>query len=1117
MATLLARKAFVILALVTAALALTIAPASAQDSSTIVVDSVDDLEDANSDDGRCLTTAGTCSLRAAIAHANLTNGPNTIDFAIPGGGVHTIELGSSLPTLNDSTGATTIDGYSQPGASKNTAQAGSNAGLRIEVSGPTGGTMVKIGTPANVVQGLAVYGARIEFLIEGGQANGNRILGNFIGTNAAATYENPIAVTGGDTGVGVLLQLGASRNAIGAPTLADRNVISGNGGYAARLNHGETNENLIQNNVVGLNPSLTGKLRQMHGIDLQWWTWGNLIGGDGPLEANLVGGHIGRAGIELSHDARGNLIIGNLVGTLGDGNSVSDFSGNTYGIALKDFPRNNYIARNIVGGNDYGMWSKHNYTGVNTFVSNRIGVGVDGAAIANGTNVFFTGTDHVWFENIIANQPERQFEVNNYRANQHFFYYETYTHANRISQSQFYTASAAAGAQTNVARSGVASQSSLAFNGAPALAIDGDTNGVYNDGSITHTTNERNAWWQVDLQAEHSIQDIRISNRTDCCAERLANFSVLVSNEPFGDRSFDELANDPGIWRTHVDALTSSSITVPVARAARYVRIQLEGTDFLSLAEVEVNAAGGVALAPAPPIDITPSGPNANDPGDDDAGVQDLLNTPVITGVGPGKVFGTACASCTIEVYVSGSLRSDGTLDTSGTAPGIGLAWIGTVTADGAGGFAMADSRIVAGRAISALAIDSIDNTSELPSGQIVPAAHVGADGAAGPSQGSAPAPTPLPLPGRYDYSLGTIGCSYANGALTWTDVGASAYQVWATIDGVETYIGSFGTTSTQTERADGYRVAYNSSGQRFEGRCEGPDSGFSGRVTDLAGAGVADVHVDLFSEGRTAWLAGLETDADGRYAFDVDGGCYVVTFVAPTDTEFVSGRFANRAVCPGDGGANDAVDAQLLINGAADAPRIEATVQNRAAAGVPGVKVDLFRSDESRARIAFLRTTTTDSSGGYRFTLDGPGCVVVTFGAPVGETFVESGTKWLNRHVCLSDGQVERGILATVNTGANGQLATAGGTISDGGAAVSGIKIDLFEANGDGSRGAFQRPTTSAPDGSFEFTTDPGCYVLTYIAPEGRTWTSTGSKWWNRAYCVTAGQSRSDMDAELD
>ena len=58
--------------------------------------------------------SGLGSLRQAILNANANPGLDTIDFAIPGLGVHTISPASALPTITD---PVDINGYSQPGAS----------------------------------------------------------------------------------------------------------------------------------------------------------------------------------------------------------------------------------------------------------------------------------------------------------------------------------------------------------------------------------------------------------------------------------------------------------------------------------------------------------------------------------------------------------------------------------------------------------------------------------------------------------------------------------------------------------------------------------------------------------------------------------------------------------------------------------------------------------------------------------------------------------------------------------------------------------------------------------------------------------------------------------------
>jgi hypothetical protein len=61
--------------------------------------------------------AGAGSLRQAILDANVAADADTIQFNIPGAGVHTITPLTDFPMI---TGPVTIDGYTQPGSSANT-------------------------------------------------------------------------------------------------------------------------------------------------------------------------------------------------------------------------------------------------------------------------------------------------------------------------------------------------------------------------------------------------------------------------------------------------------------------------------------------------------------------------------------------------------------------------------------------------------------------------------------------------------------------------------------------------------------------------------------------------------------------------------------------------------------------------------------------------------------------------------------------------------------------------------------------------------------------------------------------------------------------------------------
>ena len=76
--------------------------------------------------------SGPGSLAQAADDANSVPGPNQIVFAIPGSGVHTIDLSNSGIVLSYSI---TIDGYTQPGASPNTLSVGDNAVILIQLDG----------------------------------------------------------------------------------------------------------------------------------------------------------------------------------------------------------------------------------------------------------------------------------------------------------------------------------------------------------------------------------------------------------------------------------------------------------------------------------------------------------------------------------------------------------------------------------------------------------------------------------------------------------------------------------------------------------------------------------------------------------------------------------------------------------------------------------------------------------------------------------------------------------------------------------------------------------------------------------------------------------------------
>jgi len=142
----------------------------------------------------------------------------------------------------------------------------------------------------------------------------------------------------------------------------------------------------------------------------------------------------------------------------------------------------------------------------------------------------------------------------------------------------------------NVALNKPASQSSdkSATKGQAGLAVDGNTDGSFPNGSVTHTLSDAEAWWEVDLEGIFDIETINVWNRTDGSQSRLSNYYVLVSDAPFVSQDLSTTLSQPGVTAYFESTQAGSPTGIAVGRSGRYVRVQLSGTNFLHIAEVEV-------------------------------------------------------------------------------------------------------------------------------------------------------------------------------------------------------------------------------------------------------------------------------------------------------------------------------------------------------------------------------------------------------------------------------------------------------------------------------------------------------------------------------------------------
>jgi CSLREA domain-containing protein len=280
---------------------------------------------ADDDDGACQqpdpnsNPNGDCTLREAINAANdpANPGADTINFEIPGTGVRTINVGSTglgaLPTITE---AVTIDGYSQSGASANTNATGPiNATLLIELNGTSAGQFssgLKVFKPGGgisdvVIKGLVINRFDFAGILMSPIGTGNKIEGNFIGTNAAGDTALGNGPAVGSSGHGVTIS--GFVVTVGGTSPAARNLISGNNGVGVSINNTSTK---VQGNYIGTEADGTSALpNSADGVAANYQ---NATIGGGDIGAGNVIAFNGGAGVSaISLDATGNHILNNSI------------------------------------------------------------------------------------------------------------------------------------------------------------------------------------------------------------------------------------------------------------------------------------------------------------------------------------------------------------------------------------------------------------------------------------------------------------------------------------------------------------------------------------------------------------------------------------------------------------------------------------------------------------------------------------------------------------------------------------------------------------------------------------------------------------------------------------
>jgi hypothetical protein len=332
---------------------------------------------------------------------------DTIDFNMPGTGVHTIQSGG-LPGL---TRPATIDGYSQAGSSRNTLAVGDNAVLTIELSGPNIDSTTGLQIQANnsLVQGLVINGFDGHNSIGLAVTGANDVIqGCFIGTDPSGTLARP-NYTGVATGPGSRVGVDGHD----AHPEAERNVVSGNDGFGIDASSGSVIAgNYIGVDTTGAQPLPNGFLLIGSNIACSIALGdNNLVGSDGDgvgdeYERNVISGTYGSTsyGAGIFVFGTGNQIAGNYIGTDATGRNSLGQQG--FGVILGGGSNDNVLGydsrhlvanpagqRNVISGNI--SWGVEIRGDGNVVAENFIGTDLTGTmAVPNGTGIIISGGNH---------------------------------------------------------------------------------------------------------------------------------------------------------------------------------------------------------------------------------------------------------------------------------------------------------------------------------------------------------------------------------------------------------------------------------------------------------------------------------------------------------------------------------------------------------------------------------------------------------------------------------------------------------------------------------------------------------------------------------------------------
>jgi hypothetical protein len=230
----------------------------------------------------------------------------------------------------------------------------------------------------NVISGNNAYGI---FLA----AKDAQVLGNAIGTNASGTGALGNATDG-------IICLGGSSAIIGGKASGAGNVISGNKEDGALITEDTTGIQLLGNKI---GTTINGNTALANGIGVEIAGQRNTVGGMSFGDRNLISGNR-TDGVKINTGARGNLVLGNFIGTNDDGNGGLGIRGNGIAVDGNDntIGGDEFGAGNLISGTRLGTGVQITGSG-NQVLGNEIGTSYGGlAALSNSIGIDLLGNNN---------------------------------------------------------------------------------------------------------------------------------------------------------------------------------------------------------------------------------------------------------------------------------------------------------------------------------------------------------------------------------------------------------------------------------------------------------------------------------------------------------------------------------------------------------------------------------------------------------------------------------------------------------------------------------------------------------------------------------------------------